>query len=201
MHCDEEISLILRWKLLRGIKGKTQSSRVSREGYDRRLRFVADFRRAEIRIRDAVGDAVRPAVVFALPDDVDLVRRRVVAEPVPAVVGAPEFFRHRVPRDPDRVSKSAGENILAAAVGIISDDGRAPAVFLFAHVARRAHGDVELPVGAEQDRSGPMALRWAGQIGHDHRRLSGSFPSARTVDAPDLFRSRGVEFALPEGAS
>ena len=71
------------------------------------------------RVRHAIAIAVRPAVVAAIGEDVDLLRRQVLVvrgKVVPLVLRRPERPRGRLDREPDRVSQPGGIHPLPRSV-------------------------------------------------------------------------------------
>ncbi len=112
---------------------------------------------AVVRIDDASAVATREAGVVALANQVDRLRRLIVAEPVPPVVRRPQLVGPRAKGDAHGVAQAIRVDGLIAAVGAIANDGRPTWVALDTHVTRGADRDVEpRPVGAEEHRARVM---------------------------------------------
>ena len=103
---------------------------------------------------------------------VQLVRRHVVAEQVPAVVGEPQLAGPGVPVEAHGVAHAARERLEPRAVRPHAQDGRVPVVGRLADVARRADRHVQHPVGAEPDELPAVVaiLRERGVHHHGPRR-------------------------------
>src|SRR5213593_3922340 len=108
VQCDERIAAILAGEL---------RARVERESERRRVRLHGDGRRLDLRAvsRSVLGIglareiAIGPAVIAAVLDDVDMLRRKVVAEVVAVVVAAPQLARCRIERHANGVAEALRE--------------------------------------------------------------------------------------------
>ncbi len=100
---------------------------------------------------------------------VQFVRRQIVAKPVPAVVGKPQFPGNGMPIKSYRVTHSPGKNRQVPSIGVHFQDRRKTAVGFLAYVARGAHRDIEFAIRAEADKlpSVPPFLREG--VVHDFR--------------------------------
>ena len=87
---------------------------------------------------------------------VERIRRHVVAHLVAAVVGEPQLARPRIPVESDGVAEPAREHLEPAAVGIHPHDVAVAIRIELADIARHAHRDVQLSVGAERDELAPV---------------------------------------------
>ena len=82
---------------------------------------------------------------------IQLVRRPVVAHPVPPVIGEPELLRLGMPVEPHRIAHTPGEDLQCRPVPVHPHDGSIAGICTLADVAGGAHGDVEQTVGPEPD--------------------------------------------------
>ena len=94
---------------------------------------------------------------------VELVLRSVIAGPVAAVVGEPQFLGHRMPVEADRVAHAARDDLHAGAVRIVAADLAVDAGIDLADVAVGADLHVHLPVRAERDVF-PVVMDGVGQV-------------------------------------
>src|SRR5215470_457436 len=109
MHGGECVSLVVRREHCRGIKAECDRCAVGCRCQHRALRSRTKllFSRTrwvllEERIRDLIVVAVRPAVVTAVDESVQLLRRNVVPAPVTAVVHSEHFMCFWMPIETDR---------------------------------------------------------------------------------------------------
>src|SRR4051812_3735759 len=87
----------------------------------------------------------RPAVESAALDVADVIRHEIVAQLIALVRAHPKLVRSGTELDPDRVSDSPGENILAGPVRIELEDARAVGFRgVVRHVRKRADRNVHL---------------------------------------------------------
>src|SRR6266550_7920328 len=134
---DERVAAILAREL---------RARVEREPERRRVRLDRDGRGLDVRAvsRSVLGIglageiALGPAVVAAVLDDVDVLRRKVIAQVVAVVIPAPQLVRFRIERDADRVAQPLRENVAARSVRVELRHGGAHRVALLAEIARGA---------------------------------------------------------------
>jgi hypothetical protein len=127
--------------------------------------------RAELRVDDVLGVAIRKPEVHARPwRAIELVIGNVVAHVVAPVVGEPELVRLRIPVEADAVAYAARENLHAGSVGFEARDRGIRGVAQ-ANVAGRADGNVEEAVGTETDEL-PAVQRvvWIAVVEHDRVR-------------------------------
>src|SRR5262249_32276067 len=120
----------------------------------------------DVRIRDAVGMAVREAEARSLPslrNPVELVLRTIVAGPVAAVVGEPQFLRLRVPVEAHRISYPARHDFHAGAVRVVTADLAVGARVDLADVAGGSDLGVQFSVGSERHVL-PIVMHRVGQI-------------------------------------
>ena len=128
---------------------------------------------------------------------VQLVGRPIVAHPVAAVVREPQFLRFRVPVEAHGVSHARGEDLQVFPVRLHPHDRGVSPVFLFAHIARRPHGNVEKPVGPEGDVFPSVVPLRRKCLAHDHglRRVVESVVDV--VEPQDAAHLGDVEGAVP----
>ena len=116
------------------------------------------FGLCDVRVHDAGSVAVGVAEIeVCLAHAVQFVLRAVVAQPVAAVVGEPQFAGLRMPVEALGVAHAPGDDLHAGAVGVVAADLR---VLLgrLADVAGRAERHVELLVRAEGEVLPVMVL-------------------------------------------
>ena len=78
---------------------------------------------------------------------IQLTERNIIAHPVAAVIGEPQFVCLRMPGKADRVPHAAGDGFGLPALRVDAQD-RAKRVLDFTTVARRTDGYIKLAVGA-----------------------------------------------------
>ena len=122
---------------------------------------LARARRAVFRVFQIATVAAGPAVVAPLFHHIEILRRQVVAQHIPPVVGGPERSRVWMECQPHCVAQTRGKNRLAGRpipAGRIVDDNRGPArVFLVANIAGGADGNHHPPIGQKFDSAGVVA--------------------------------------------
>src|SRR6267143_4403831 len=145
VQCDERVAAILAGEL---------RTRVEREPERRRVRLDRDRRGLDVRAvsRSVLGIgfageiALGPAVIAAVLDDVDVLRRKVIAQVVAVVIPAPKLARFRIERDADRVAQPLGKHVAARSMKVQLRHGGAQRVALVAEIARGTDREVELAV-------------------------------------------------------
>src|SRR6267143_1392813 len=145
MQCQECVTAILAGEL---------RARVEREAERRGVRLHRDRRRLDVRaVRRSVlgigfaGEvALRPAVVAAVLDNVDMLGRQIIAEVVAVVVPAPQLARFRIEGHAHGIAKALREYVAARTIGVELRHGRPHRIALLAEIARRAHRHVHLAV-------------------------------------------------------
>src|SRR5882762_7320805 len=152
----ESIAAILAGELRARVEREAERRGVGLDGDDGRPDARA-VRRAVLGIGFARQITLRPSVMAAILDDVDVLGRHVAAEVVAVVVAAPELAGRGIERHPDGIAKPFREDPATGAVGIELGDGGAHRVALVTQVTRRADGDVHLAVGPEHDRTRGVA--------------------------------------------
>src|SRR6266566_9594042 len=165
----EGVAAVVAGKLVARVEREPQRRRMRLHGDDGRLDFRA-VGRAVLGIGLAGEVALRPAVVAAFLDDVDVLGRQIVPEIVAIVIPAPELAGRRVKGDPDGVPQSLREKVPTRSVGIETSDRGPERIALIANIARRTDRDVELAVGSEHDR--PRRMAPARNIRHDGHRVA-----------------------------
>ena len=153
MQRHERIASILARELRAGIERQPEWGGV-RLDRDRRRLDLRAVGGSVLGIGFARQVALRPAVIAAILDDVDVLGRQVVAEVVAVVVAAPQFARGRIERQADGVAQSFREDPAARAVTTELADRRAQRIALLAEIAGRTDGEIQLAVRSEQDRAG-----------------------------------------------
>src|SRR5439155_21563094 len=96
--------------------------------------------------------AVGPAVVGALANQGEKVRRGAAVAPIPLVDRRPQRARRRVEREPDGIPESSRDEALVRSVKSVTDERGAAAITLATNIVRRGDRDVEPAVWAEGDR-------------------------------------------------
>ena len=184
LEAPSELPNLLGALLRVGQEGDAEGRVVSPEGVRRRQRR-ADLGLVtgpEIRIDLAISVGVGPAVETTLHDVVEFAGREVVAQQVAAVVGGIELAGPGPPVEAHGVAQPGGEDLLAAAVGPVAHDRRAPRVVLLA-----TGSEVDLALQAQSD-------------------LASRGISTRVVSFPswELFKEQSAEYrssVLPEGVA
>src|SRR6185312_16641299 len=106
-----------------GIELHAERSHVGAELEYRRGEFRALVTHREFRIRDVAFVAIRIAEMFAHPrDHVELVARRVVAQPVARILGKPVFPRTWIDIATDAVADAERDQLGIAGLGIDAAD-------------------------------------------------------------------------------
>src|SRR5512147_110694 len=100
-------------------------------------RFPAEMHRLRIEliIMDIFPKAERPSIVSVLIDDVDFIRRQVVAQQVAAHLRDPYLLRLRVKGHKHRVPEACGEGSGISSLGWDGKDLRPSPVLLDADIA------------------------------------------------------------------
>ena len=115
---------------------------------------------------------------------VQLVRRDIVPHEVPPVVGKPEFARRRMPVEAHGIAHAAHIDFQVRSVRVHAHYRRITRIRALADVARCAHGNVQLAVGAESDELPPM-MSVGRETRVDHDRFRGIFQAVFDVVVPE----------------
>src|SRR6266851_5930082 len=100
---------------------------------------------------------------------VQFVWREVIAEPVPPIIGEPEFLGLRVPVKSHGVANPSGKDFEIGTVGFHPRDGRIAFVFALAYVAWCPDWDVEHPIRPKADEFPAMTPVSGKAVVHDDR--------------------------------
>src|SRR6267378_545467 len=190
MQCQERIAAILAGELRARVEREAERRGVRLHG-DRRRLDVRAVRRSVLGIGFAGQVALRPAVVAAVLDDVDVLGRHVIAEIIAVVVPTPQLARFWIECQTDRIAKALREYVAARTIGVELRDRRPHRVALGAEIAGGAHGHVHLAVGSEENRPRRMT---AARQAHDRHRLAGA-----RIEADELALLSDVHRVAAEG--
>src|SRR5438034_7142733 len=162
---------------------------------DRRGLDVRAVSRSVLGIGLAGEVALGPAVVAAVLDDVDVLRRKVIAQVVAVVIPAPKLARFRIERDADRVAQPLREDVTARSIQVELRHGGAHRVALVAEIARGTDCHIQLAIGSEHDRASRVTA--TGQP-HQFHRIAGAWIEADEL-ALCAYVHRIAAKAMPKG--
>src|SRR5690349_13111091 len=194
---DEDLAAISRRKLRSRVETHAERRDVRAEGLRRWRERAARLPAAELRIGNRARVAVREAEIPARARRlVERVGRHVVAHHVAPVVGEPQRARARIPVEAYAVAYAARIWLEARAVRVHAHDARVTVAILLAHVAWRAHGHVQLAVGAEGDELPPVMTIGRKAVRYDHALRRAIETPLDVVEAQDRAHRRDVEGAV-----
>lgn len=200
MFGDEDAVAVLGGELAAGVEAHAERGDVRAELLRRWGEVAAGALCAEFGVGDVAAVAVGKAEVQAgRGGAVQLVGRAVVAEPVAAVVGEPQFAAGGVPVEADAVAHAVGEGVRFAAVRAHAQDRRVATGGGFADVAWGADRYVEPAVRAEAEVF-PAVVGFPGQVvADDGRRRRGVDAAVDVVEAQDAVDGGDVQGAVAPG--
>ena len=111
----------------------------------------------EIRIRNIFAVSVRKAKMHPHSrSGIQLIGRRIITQPIAAVIRKPQRPRIGVPIKTDGIPNTAGKNLRMCSIGFYAHDARIARVFLETHIAWRAHRHIKLAIGPKADKFPPV---------------------------------------------
>ena len=153
-----------------------------------------------LRVRRAIAVAVRPPVIAAIGEDVDLFWWKVLvvgSEVVALVLRRPQLASHRMHREPNSIAKAGREYTLSRPILVEAQHRGAVGGLLDAQVAGGTHGDVHPAVGAEHHGPRPVPAS-PRVVCHVHGRTAGDSGGAQR-DPDDAVGIGDVKRSLMKG--
>ena len=155
---------------------------------------------AELRIGDVRPVTVRKPEMKSCPRSViQLIRRAVIAQPVPPVIGEPQLFGDRMPVKPDGIADTRGVNVPFPVLQVDPQDRRITGIAAFADITGRAHRHIQPPVGTEGDELPSVPAVGGKIVINDHRFRRIVQPLLDIVVAQDPIHLGDVQRSVAEG--
>ena len=200
MFGNEYLSTVFRREHATGVKPQAQGGRVGGQFPCRWMKFSFRCLVAEYGVGDIFsvkeGEPEMPACRRGV---VQLVRGKIVPQPVPAVVGEPQFAGLRVPVKPHGISHALGEHLEARAVRIHAHDGGKAAILLPADIAGSPHGNIEFFIGTETDKFPPVMAMGGKAVVHHGIGGAGRQVVDNVIEPDDPVNLRHKKVAVLEG--
>src|SRR5438128_2944160 len=138
--------------------------------HNRRGEFAAGMFFAIFRIGNRPSMAIGIAKMHAgLRGIIELIRRLIITEPIPAVVREPQLVALWLPIESHRVPDPARDHFVTRSIRIDTRDQGIAVRVRLADVAGRSDGHIQLAVRPEGDKFPSMHRLWGKAVRHHDR--------------------------------